>query len=362
MNVLHISTPLSWRGGEQQLAYLATELKPFIGRQVFFCAHHGAFEKFAQTQNFTTFPYQPGLLRMLQNARQVRKICEQNKINLIHTHDSKGHTIAVLAATLGNKVPIVVSRRVDFPVSPNPFSKIKYNHPNVKKIICVSEKIKEITGASIKDKDKLTVVYDGIDVESLKKVKPLDLHTEFDIPEYYNIVGNIAAIAPHKDYFTWVDTAEILLLKNMKIRFLIVGEGPQEEDIKDYIQSKGLEEDIIMTGFRKDAKQLLAGLDIFLISSETEGLGSSILDAFACKVPVVATEAGGIPEIVLHKKTGLLAPVKATERLAEQIQKILERQDVRETLVENAYEWVQKFDKKFMAINTFHIYKEVLEG
>jgi glycosyltransferase involved in cell wall biosynthesis len=360
MNILHISTPMSWRGGEQQLAYLAEQLEPHINKQVIACAKGGAFEEYARFAHLKTIELSAGILGLYSNSMMIKKLCKGQKIDLIHVHDSKAHTIAYLSAKLGNKVPIIVSRRVDFPVGKNALSRAKYNYPGIKNIICVSEKIKEITGRGIKDKSVLSVVYDGIDVEQLKQVKPLNLHKEFDLPDYYKIVGNIAALAPHKDYFTWVDTAEILVLQNKKIKFLIVGEGPLEEEIREYIQKKGLEDEIIMTGFRRDAKSILAALDVMLISSVTEGLGSSILDAFACGVPVVATAAGGIPEIVIHKQTGLLAPVKATERLAELVLKYIENPALRDTITANARKAAGHYTKHIMAMQTFDNYKSVL--
>ena len=74
-----------------------------------------------------------------------------------------------------------------------------------------------------------------------------------------------------------------------------------------------------MTGFRKDIPKILPELDIFLFSSKTEGLGTSLLDAFACQVPVVATNAGGVPELIIHEKTGLLSPTKDPQSLAKNV-------------------------------------------
>ena len=96
------------------------------------------------------------------------------------------------------------------------------------------------------------------------------------------------------------------------------------------------------------------------MTSETEGLGSTLLDAFACRVPVVATAAGGIPEIIHHKKTGLLAPVADAQTLARNVQELIQDTALRERIVNQAYASLSKFSKENMALKTLEIYRQVL--
>ena len=361
MNILHISTPSSWRGGEQQLAYLALELNDKLEEQLFLCTQGGAMEAFCFENELVAFPGSQGLLSLPTNAALLKRICRNYAIDIIHTHDSKAHTLAFYASITGNKTPIVVSRKVDFPVGKSWLSRKKYNHPLLKRIICVSEKIKEVTGASIENKSVLRVIYDGIETNiDLSTPKP-DLHEIFDIPQEYAIVGNVAALAPHKDYFTWLDTAKLLKEQGQKIKFIAFGEGPTKEKIEAYITSLGLDEDVILAGFREDAKDLMRGFDVFFTSSETEGLGTSTLDAYVRQVPVVATAAGGIPEIVKDGQTGLLAPVKDPAALANAITRLLHDDQLRGQLINNATEWVKQFDKSMMAAKTLAEYEAVVK-
>ena len=99
---------------------------------------------------------------------------------------------------------------------------------------------------------------------------------------------------------------------------------------------------------------------MFLMTSETEGLGTSILDAFAAKVPVVATAAGGIPEMIIHKKTGMLAPIKDAENLARNVNELLANANLRAELIAGAYQHLQSFSKEQTALKTLEIYKEIL--
>jgi len=136
------------------------------------------------------------------------------------------------------------------------------------------------------------------------------------------------------------------------VKFFIIGTGPLEEKIKQYCIQKKLSNHIIFTGFRTDIQEILPELDIFLMTSETEGLGTSIIDAFACQLPVVATRAGGIPEIVQHEKNGLLADIKDANELANQIERILNGSIDLDKIINEQQKTLQKFTKSVTAHKT----------
>jgi len=209
MNVLHVSTSHSWRGGEQQLAYLIEELALKKIEQWILCVKGSRLESYCIEQNVNHFTFVKRSSFSIGTARKIQQICNAEQIDIIHTHDSHGLTFAVLAARIfGNNSSIVVSRRVDFPIGKNVFSKWKYNHPSIKKILTVSNFIKELIAPIIKDKSKIKVVYDGIDTGRFLYKKSGILHQEFSLEEDVKLVGNIAALAPHKDYYTFVNTVK----------------------------------------------------------------------------------------------------------------------------------------------------------
>ena len=115
-----------------------------------------------------------------------------------------------------------------------------------------------------------------------------------------------------------------------------------------------------MTGFRQDIPQILPELDIFLITSKTEGLGTSILDALACNVPVVAAQAGGIPEIIIDQQTGLSAPVGDSTKLAQQVNYLLQNPVLKNQLIRNATKHLEAFTTATMANKTLNVYEKVL--
>ena len=363
MKVLHLSSEKTWRGGEQQIAYLLEELVTHGVGVYVACRRQSAFETYCQKQNIPHISLPFANEFDVVTASQIKKYCRQNQIDLVHVHSAHSHALSVWADLLGNNLPIVLSRRVDFPVKNNWLSRYKYNYPAIRKIICVSDKIKEVLQPALKHPEKCVTIHSGIDLnrfeESYRNGK---LHEELDLPLSTFLVGNVSAIAPHKDYFTFVDTAAQLLNQDLEAKFLIIGDGPSRPEIEAYVARKNMQKDILFLGFRQDIPEILPELDAFLITSETEGLGTTILDAFACRVPVIATAGGGIPEIVKHNQTGMLAAVRDPDTLATHVLNVLTIDTLKHRLITNATAFLKEFTKEQTALKTLAVYREVLEG
>ncbi len=357
--ILHIVTALSWRGGEQQAAYLIEQLKE-KAQQWVLCSEGSEMAAYCERNKIEFFTQRKRSGLDLAYAKKIKSICSAKAIDLCHLHDAHAHSFSILAADLyRNKTPLMLSRRVDFPIKNKWTSRYKYNHPQIKKILCVSRMIQEITSKGIQDQTKLATVYSGIDLGKFGERKGL-LRKELGFSDSNFLIGNSSALADHKDYFTFLDTAELVLDKESEVQFLIFGDGPMKKQIQEYASQKKHTDRIHFLGFRKDIPQVLPDLDLFFISSKTEGLGTSILDAFACKVPVVATAAGGIPELVEDMKTGLLREVGDSQSLAKAICSILHKETNSAELTGQAWQKVQEFSKQVTAEKTWQQYLAII--
>ncbi len=359
MRILHVSSENSWRGGEQQIIYLHEELLKVKIDSLIVCAKNSPVHDYCLEKNL---PYFDITFRSPYNIKTVLnyiKAVKRFSPDLIHLHTSKSHTLAIISSFFELKIPLVLSRRVDFPIKRNKFSKYKYNHPLIKKIICVSEEIKRITSPDIKNKDKLITIHSGVDLGKYTKVKKHNfLRNRFDLKENNILIGNTSALADHKDYFTFVDAAEIISKKQKEVVFFIIGDGPLREDIKEYIESKNLK-NIILTGFIIEIIEALSSLDIFLFTSKTEGLGTSVLDALGCGIPIVATRAGGVPEMIENNKNGLLTNVQDPEELAKSIELLIKDEDLRNRFKEEGKKTILNFSKEKTAAETIKVYEEI---
>lgn len=363
MRILHISTAQSWRGGEQQVAYLIDGSGKYDVKNVLYCPRHSALHQHALNQNIpvhTFFRFNLNPFAAFTLTRLVKKY----HIDLLHIHDAHAHNLVLIAYTLfGLKTKAVLHRRVDFPLQAHVLSSYKYNHPNLKKIICVSEFVQNMVARRIRDTQKLCTIYSGIETSIKVTQRPsVSLHQLFNIPGNYKIIANIAAIAPHKDYYTWVNAVQ--LLKDIpQLHFMIFGEpGREWPAIKKYIAQKGLERHISFAGFRDDLEQYLTEIDILLVSSKEEGLNTSIMDAFVHRIPVVATNAGGIPELITHRTTGWLGKVGDATSLSAGVQYVLLHPQEVSDWINNAQVFVQTKHYLEMTKQTIAVYNSVLRA
>lgn len=364
LRVLHVSTPKSWRGGEQQLAYLYGALEQKGVQGAILCPRGSALESYSQERHWPSIPFpRKGPLAFCV-ARELKRSVVSYGPDLLHVHDSHAHTAAYLATLLfGVRTPIVVHRRVDFPVGRGFFSRRKFDHPLVKRVIAVSEAIRRIGTEGVKAPEKWSVVHSGIDPDRFKgrEGKKGELKEELGLAEGIPIIGNVAALADHKDQRTFLATARKFLDQGGKAHFAIVGEGGERADLEARITELGLEKNVTLMGFRSDVELLLPEFDVFLMSSKTEGLGTSLLDAMAAGVPVISTEAGGIPEIVQDGENGLLAPVAAPEALSEKLFELLNDDGLRDRFIQRGYETVQRFSYEKMGEKVKKIYDSLIE-
>ncbi len=360
LRVLHISSALSWRGGEQQLAYLFDSLDKLGISQLILCAKDSEMETYCKEKSWNYVSQKKVSGFDIFFAKKIKSICKKMEVSLIHTHDAHAHTFAILATTLfKNKTPLIVSRRVDFPIQKSKSSKYKYNHQSVKKIVCVSDKIKEIIAIDIQDKSKLITVHDGISLSRFKNTHVSGKLKQLVGVTNQIVIGNTSALADHKDYFTFIDTIEKVNENRKDCHFVIIGNGPLEDEIKKYASNKGIK-NLSFLGFRTDIPEIFGDLDLFMITSKTEGLGTSILDAFACKVPVLATAAGGIPEIVIDNKSGLLCPIKDSHCLSIKLSLIIDDNGLKKKLIHGGNKILLAHSELITAEKTLAVYQSII--
>jgi glycosyltransferase involved in cell wall biosynthesis len=359
MRILHLDEQREWRGGEQQASYLMKGLAA-RGHNVFMAGRSDT-PFLTRDHGFRPekiFPA-PFLFELdLWTASQLAGIVDRYKIDIVHAHTSHAHGIACVLRTLTSRPKIIVSRRVDFPPKTGLFSRIKYGRAD--HYIAISNCIgKVLTDYGISEK-KVTVVHSGIDLARLD-VEPIR-REDLGIPEGVLLIGNVAALVGHKDHETLVRAMTQVVKRIPDARLIIAGEGPLRPNLEQQIATLGLNRNITLLGYRKDIPNILRALDLFVMSSKEEGLGTSVLDAMACDIPVVATAAGGIPEMIQDNQTGLLAPVGDAEALANAIIRPYSDEKLKSHLQTNAQKLVHsQFTAERMVEGNIRVYERVLK-
>jgi len=327
--ILHINTSREWRGGEQQLFYLSQGLAAEKIEQAVIGNPGTPLEERCQNEGIPFFPVEMRGEWDFRAVRQIRQLAIQNKVSLIHTHTGHAHTLALLAKRKHLKIPLVVSRRVDFKPARSLFSKWKYNHDAIDYFLPVSQKIRSIMMEAGISPEKLITVYSGIDTKRFAKLPQSNsLREEFSIPKKTLIIGNIAALVDHKDQDTLIRSLSKINTE-VSYKLMIVGEGKLEKKLRNLTKELNLDDKIIFTGYRKDIPELLSLFDIFTLTSKEEGLGTSVLDAMAAGLPIVATRGGGIAEMLNDNSGALLADVGDSSLLANHFENLLASEEKR---------------------------------
>ncbi len=204
-------------------------------------------------------------------------------------------------------------------------------------------------------------VHEGIDLGRVAAAPPAALHEELWLPHGSPIVGNVAALVPHKGQRHLVEAAALVVREVPDARFVIAGEGELRESLEHQIKSHNLEKHVILAGFRPDVLSLHKAFDIFVMSSVMEGLGTSLLDAMACGKPVVATNAGGMPEVVRDGETGILVPPRDDRALAQAIIRLLKDESLRQRMGAAGLSLANsRFSAERMVAETLDVYADVV--
>lgn len=370
--IFHLDGEAGFRGGERQALYLAAALRARGVNNVVYARSGSEFAAEAARQGFEvrTVPYwgewDPVSAWSLASAARREKA-------LLHAHTAHAAGTAALATMFGAKT--VAHRRVDFAVS-GVSGRLKYGRAG--KVICVSKAIADLMTSAGVANERITVIPDGIpatpeearwaSVEAKQFDEPTAnekngyrkrLSDELGVQTEKIWIGNLAALVPHKDHDTLLAAAVIVLLKRPNARFLIAGRGPEEARLFESIKRMGLLGKVLLLGHRADPLPVLKALDLYCQSSWGEGMGSVLIEAAACGVPVVATTAGGIPEVVENHETGLLVEPRRPEALADALIRLIDDRALAGRLAAEGRRRLSRFGLTRMAAKMEEVYDSV---
>lgn len=300
----------------------------------------------------------------LRNSFSLAREFKRREISLVHGSDLLAVYYAAVAGKLA-RVPVLCHVRSSFPaISLRDRSFLTF----VDRFAFVSRDAWKKFGYKVSPR-KGVVVYDGLSVEAGGLDESRDsVRREFDIPPHAKLVGMVARVAPAKDYITLAKAAARVVATEPHVRFLMVGDhsgaAPYRvhyEEVKAALAEHGVTSYFIFTDFRADVARLLQALDVFVLCTNIEGLPLVILEAMAYGRPVVATAIGGVPEIVVDGKTGLLHAHQDDAQLATQLLSLLQDSERATTLGEAGRRMMQtNFTKERFAASMSNLYRELL--
>jgi len=364
INVMHIVSSLKVGGLEKlvvDMCKLAVEkdfYKPFI------CSLDGShtfIKRDAINYDIEVISVNQGRRNnRLFDRLKMHTVIKDKKIDILHSHNAAAHVNGVFWAKC-NRIPIVHTKHGNV----LPFQTFKHEWQNklaarwTNCLVAVSQEIqkKVIEGYNVPS-DKVVLIHNGININRFQ-CKHNEANSE---NQKVFRIGAVGRLSPEKDYLTMLKAIRDIINNDFNIQLDIVGDGDQKQELQEEARSLGISEQINFLGERHDIPELLNQFDVFVQSSLMEGMSLTILEAMASGLPVVATDVGGNPEVIVDKQTGFLVSKKNPAQLAEAIINIISDCTLIKKMGNAGRKRIEEnFGISTMVQQYLNIYQEILE-
>jgi glycosyltransferase involved in cell wall biosynthesis len=357
--VLHTESSNAWGGQENRSLLESKELIKRGHRAIILCQPGSGLEKYASEAGIPV-----AVVKMRSSydpvaVNFIRRLIQREGIDVVNTHSSKDSWLASIGSWLSLKKPAFVRTRHLAIGIKKSLTYTLLPH----RIVTVSEYVRQLFLARGLPADKVVTIPSGIDTEKFDPARcETSLRRELGISASVPVVVMIAILRFDKGHYYFVHAAKEVLKMVPEVKFLIVGDGPQKENIMRYINELNINNNVLMLGLRRDIPKVLSTADLYVIPSIQEGMGQSTMEAMAMGVPVIASSVGGLPELVVDNKTGLLVPPGDISALARAIEELLSDKEKAGRLSDVARKSIlRNYTIEKTVDRTLELYAEILQ-
>lgn len=339
------------------------------------CAPNGPLNELVTKYGMVVHPIknfvsEVSLFKDLHALWQIFMLLRRQKYDLIHTHNSKGGFIGRLAAFLAGGPPVIHGvhgfafhenerwlRRVLF------FALEKLAKHWSTRVICISQPLVELwIQSNLAPREKIRKIYSGIEIMDFKrKYNRSKIRTQLGLKPGQIAVGQVSKLWEGKGHEDIMNACPKLIEQIPDLKVFFIGNGPICEKLQSMVDKKGLQNTIVFLGHCDNVPEITSALDIAVLASHFEGMGRVVLEAMAVGLPVVATRVGGIPDLVVDQKTGILIDSHSPQQLAHGILLLATNQELRKNMGSAGQKRVDKrFSASTMVEQIGQLYEEVL--
>lgn len=313
--------------------------------------------------------------RIRPNAEKIAKVLNRLKIDLLYMNNQPSSNLEGIMAARDVNIPCIQHSRIGAELN-----SVEVNAVNnwLTRMICVSQGVKEMFVAQGVDASKCSVVYNGIAPDTKPAISASEIRKTWGVGEGEILIGTVGSLIKRKRINDLIEALANLQFQNSGekttpihpplskggewgLKCMIVGDGPERESLRREVVEKGLQGNVIFTGFQSDAISYINAMDIFALPSENEGLPRVILEAMLMAKPVIACDVTGSAELVVDGETGFLVSVKNPEMLADALSKLIASGDMRNQMGKNARKMVfEKFSMDAYVSGVSKIFEEVI--
>ena len=296
---------------------------------------------------YAVFKYPPFDIAL---ANRIAQVIESEELDLLHVHYAVPHAVsAALGKDMANSDIGIITTLHGTDVTilghdPGLRNTVRYGIEKSTITTAVSESLRQETLALIGPEKELITIYNFIDEQKYRPVDPGTLKADLGIGIDEKVIIHISNFRKVKRIPDIIDSFS-LVRKELDAKLVLVGDGPERMDMEALVAEKNLQEHVIFTGKRDDLPELLAISDVMFHLSEKEAFGLVLLEALACGVPCIATDIGGIPEVIEEGVNGYLVPLGAVQQAADRAIVLLKDDALQESFKQQA---------KVVAAEKFH--------
>lgn len=359
MRIMHVEAGRHLYGGARQVCYLVEGLAAEGLESILVCARGSEIADAVRGATVVELPM-GGDLDVFW-AGSLRKLIRAHAPDVVHVHSRRGADLVGGRSARRAEVPAVLTRRVDNR-EPAWWAQLKYRPYSV--VAAISSAVEsELVDHVGLDRGRVIRVASAVDTgryrpESSARTR---LAETFGIPPESTVIGVIAQLIPRKGHALLLDCLPEATERHPEVRVLLFGRGPLERSLRRRIAARSLSKRVQLTGFRNDLAELMPGLDLLVHPALREGLGVAVLEAMSAGVAVVASDAGGIPDIVEHERSGLLFAAGDSGDLCDAMLRTLGDEALRRRLARAGRERVEsRFSVQRMSRRYVEVYNRVL--
>lgn len=298
---------------------------------------------------------------------KVRKLLKQIKPDIVYLHSSKAGAIGRIALAFNFRIPVLYNAHGWY-FNATISKKKKKFFALIEKMLALKTKMiinisKSEYDSAIKNKiapeKKMCIIENGIDFDKFKDNNKYRKETreKYNIKDEEIVIGVVGRLSEQKDPMTMIKAFKLVNDVKSNTKLMYVGSGNLEEDVKEYAKQAGILDKIIITGWVSNVEEYIPAFDIAVLPSKWEGFGLVLIEYMACDKPIVASDIGGIPDIIKDKENGLLCKCNDYKDLSEKLLYLINNNEIAYRMIENNIDYRKKYDIKLVVKKYEELFK-----
>ena len=343
LKIVHTESSCGWGGQEIRILTEAEGMARRGHQLTLLCPQQAPIYSEAKRRGLSVEAL-PIARKKISGALALRRWLKTHPTDIINSHSSTDSWLSGVTCQLWRDAPTLVrTRHVSAPITNRATTRWLYTRAT-RHIVTTGEKLREtLIGENRFPADMITSVPTGIDTRHFKPGDKTAARQQLDLPEDTFIIGIVATLRSWKGHRYLIEAFANLpgdLTQNKKLQLVIVGDGPQDENIRLQIAELGIEDRVTLPGNQQDVAPWMQALDIFALPSyANEGVPQGILQAMLCQLPIISTPIGSITEAIQHEETGLIIEPENSQALGTALTQLITDNNLRNTLAHAAHDY-----------------------